>query len=233
VDDDLALLPERLAAVRGRIAEAARRAGRDPASVTLLAVSKNKPAEAIRAALRAGQVDFGENYAQELEQKAKEVADESAVTRPRFHFIGRLQRNKVKHVVTIAATIQSVDRAELAEEIDRRAQAAGRKVSVLAEVTFGEANKGGVELDALAKLVDAIRAKGSLELRGLMTVPPDVDAPEEARRYFAAVRTWRDQNAPDLRELSMGMSHDFEIAIEEGATMVRIGTAIFGARNYA
>jgi pyridoxal phosphate enzyme (YggS family) len=231
VEDDLQLLPGRLEAVRARVAEAARRAGRAPESVTLLAVTKGKPVEAIRAALAAGQRDFGENYAQELEQKARELANESPA--PRFHFIGQLQRNKVKQVVPSVATIQSVDRGELAAEIDKRAQALGLKVGVFAEVGFGEANKGGVELEALRPLVDAIRSKPALELRGLMTVPPDVDDPEEARPYFAAVRAWRDQHAPDLRELSMGMSHDFEVAIEEGATIVRVGTAIFGARHVA
>jgi pyridoxal phosphate enzyme (YggS family) len=231
VDDDLALLPERLAGVRRRVDEAARRAGRAPESVKLLAVSKGKPAEAIRAALRAGQIEFGENYAQELEAKAKELANEKPA--PEFHFIGQLQRNKVAKVIPFATMIHAVDRAELAAEIDKRASSAGLKIEVLIEVGFGEANKGGVELRLLGALVEAIRAMPSLSLKGLMTVPPEVEKADDARRFFAAVRTWRDANAPDLGELSMGMSHDFEVAIEEGATMVRVGTAIFGARHYA
>jgi PLP dependent protein len=232
VDEDLSLLPARLEAVRARIGEAARRAGRPAESVTLLAVSKGKPADSIRAALAAGQIDFGENYAQELEQKAGELA--SGRPAPRFHFIGQLQRNKVGKVVPLVEVIHTVDRLELAREIDKRATVAGKRARVLLEVNVGgEANKGGCAPNALAALLAAMRSLPSLEVRGLMTVPPEVDAPEDARAYFAALRALRDQHAPDLPELSMGMSHDFEVAIEEGATIVRVGTAIFGARHYA
>ncbi|HVY44933.1 MAG TPA: YggS family pyridoxal phosphate-dependent enzyme [Minicystis sp.] len=228
---DLAGLAARLDAVRARIAAAAARAGRSPSDVTLLAVSKGQPVEALRAALDAGQLDFGENYAQELE--AKHAALGPAADGARFHFIGRLQRNKVAKVIAIARVVHAVDRAELAQEISRRAAAAGLVVRVFAEVNVGgEASKGGCAPAELGALLDAMRALPALEIGGLMTIPPEVDTPEAARPYFAALRALRDAHGGPsaLPGLSMGMSHDFEIAVEEGATIVRVGTAIFGAR---
>ena len=221
----------RLAEVRGRIDEAAARAGRAPGAVRLLAVSKNKPPEAIRAAYAAGQREFGENYAQELAEKAEALRDLDGIA---WHFIGRLQRNKARQVVQVAQAVHTVDRAELAAELGKRAAAAGKRVRVLVEVSVsGEASKGGCAPGELAAVLAAVAAEPSLEAVGLMTVPPDTDDPEGARPFFAALRALRDQHggAASLPELSMGMTHDFAVAIAEGATIVRVGTAIFGARG--
>jgi hypothetical protein len=225
----------RLAAVRERIAAAARRAGRDPAGVTLVGVSKRVPAERVAAAVAAGLTDAGESFVQEARAKLPAIAALGA--RPRWHLVGRLQRNKARDAVRLFDCIHGVDRAELAEELSRRAQAEGRRVEVLLQVNLtGEPQKGGAPADALPALVAACAALPGLALRGLMTVPAADADPEAARPVFAALRALRDRllDAPggeDLRELSMGMSHDFEVAIEEGATMVRVGTALFGARG--
>jgi pyridoxal phosphate enzyme (YggS family) len=224
-------LAERLLAVRSGIAEAAVRAGRPEGSVRLIAVSKTKPPEAIRAAYAAGQRDFGENYAQELAEKAAALRDLDGIA---WHFIGRLQRNKAKQVVAAARVVHTVDRAELAAEIGKRAAAGGAKVRALVEVNVsGEASKGGCAPEALGDVLAAIRAEPSLEAVGLMTIPPDTPDPEGARPFFAALRALRDRHGGPaaLPELSMGMTHDFPVAIAEGATWVRIGTAIFGARS--
>jgi hypothetical protein len=219
-------LAARLAAVRQRIDAAARAAGRDPAGVSLVAVSKGQPPEAIRAAYAAGQRVFGENYAQELVRKAAALADLPDLA---WHFIGRLQRNKARDVAPRVTMVEAVDREDLARELDRRAAAAGRTLDVLVEVNVGgEASKGGAEPGEVGALVAAIRGMKHLALRGLMTIPPEVDAPEAARPFFARLRALAAPHG--LAELSMGMSHDFEAAIGEGATMVRVGTAIFGAR---
>ncbi len=220
----------RLSDVKRRIEEATARAGRPPGAVRLLAVSKGKPPEAIRAAYAAGQRAFGENYAQELAQKAAALADLPGLE---WHFIGRLQRNKVKQVVQAARTIHTVDRADLAAEIGKRAAAAAVKVRVLVEVNVsGEASKGGCAPADLGAVLAAIRAAPSLEPIGLMTIPPESEDPAAARPFFAALRALRDAHGgvAALPELSMGMTHDFPIAVEEGATLVRVGTAIFGAR---
>src|SRR6185369_17492318 len=192
--------------------------------------SKSKPAEAIRAAYEAGQRDFGENYVQELEEKARALADLAGIT---WHAIGRLQRNKVKNVVRVARVVHAVDREDLAAEIGKRAAAAGARVRVLVEVNVsGEASKGGCAPAELGGLLAAIARFPSLEAAGLMTIPPETEDPEAARPVFAALRALRDAHggAAALPDLSMGMTHDFPIAIEEGATLVRVGTAIFGAR---
>jgi hypothetical protein len=218
----------RLEEVRARIAEAAARAGR-PGAVRLLAVSKNKPAEAIRAAYAAGQREFGENYAQELAQKAEALRDLDGIV---WHFIGRLQRNKARQVAAIARVVHTVDRVELATELGKRAPA-GVRLRVLVEVNVsGETSKGGCAPGELGAVLAAIHAAPSLEAAGLMTIPPDTEDPGEARPFFAALRALRDAHggAAALPELSMGMTHDHVVAIEEGATLVRIGTAIFGAR---
>jgi pyridoxal phosphate enzyme (YggS family) len=218
--------------VRESIAAAAGRSGRDPASITLVAVSKTKPAADIAAALQAGQVHFGENYAQELQSKHEELGEG-----PQFHFIGHLQRNKAKLVVGRTALIETVDSLRLAEAIDRRAAAASLSVPVLLEVNVGgEWSKSGLAAEGAAELLAQVRELPHLEPRGLMCIPPFVE-PDEARPYFEQLRTLGEALArdsglgADFGELSMGMSHDFEAAIEEGATIVRVGTAIFGARG--
>lgn len=221
-------IAERLALVRERVAQAAIRAGRRPESVRLLAVSKTKPAEMVRAAYEAGQREMGENYAQELTAKAAALSDLGDV---RWHLIGPLQRNKVKQVVGVVALVHTVDRVAIAEEIDKRAAAIGRVVPVLLEVNVsGEASKAGCPPEEAPALAAAVRAMPHVELRGLMTIPPDTEDREAARPFFRRLRELRDRIGGDLPELSMGMSHDFEIAVEEGATIVRVGTAIFGAR---
>lgn len=202
---------------------ACRRAGRDPSSVTLLAVSKGQPIEAIEAAARAGQRFFAENYAQELERKVAALRGDV-----RWHFVGGLQRNKVSKIVGLAVMIQTLDREPLAAEIDRRAAAAGIVQEVLVQVNIGsEAQKSGVTPDALGDLVARVNALPRVRCRGLMAIPPLDDEP---RPHFRALRDLAASHG--LGELSMGMSSDFEAAIEEGATMVRVGTAIFGPRNY-
>jgi hypothetical protein len=208
-----------LAAVQDRVAAAAARAGREPAEITLIGASKTVPAERIAAALDAGLTDVGENRAQELVAKAPVLA--ARPDPPRWHFVGRLQRNKVASLVPWVTCWHSVDRPELAEAIARRAPGA----RVLVEVNLGEEPaKGGCAPAELPALVDRLRSQ-DLDVVGLMTVAPQAGDP---RGWFAALR---ELGAPlGLAELSMGMSGDFEAAIEEGATMVRVGRAIFGAR---
>ncbi len=216
--------------MRGRIEEAAKRAGRPDRDVRLIAVSKTKPAEAIRAAYAAGQRDFGENYVQELVEKADALRDLTAI---RWHAIGQLQRNKAKFVARVATLVHAVDRADLAAELGKRAAAESRTIDVLIEVNVaGEATKGGCPPGDVGRVLDAIAKEPSLRARGLMTMAPFFDDAELARPSFAALRELRERHggAAALPELSMGMSHDFVVAIEEGATLVRVGTAIFGAR---
>jgi pyridoxal phosphate enzyme (YggS family) len=231
---DARAIQERLAAVGDRLRAAAVRVGRDPAGVALVAVSKHHPAAAVRAAYDAGQRRFGENYGQELRDKAAALTGLPGLT---WHFIGPLQRNKVKYVVGTAALVQSVDSLELLDELEHRAAARGIDVDCLVEVNIaGEATKSGVDLEEVAELLDGFAPRPHLRCRGLMTMPPFVDDPEEARPYFRALRELRDRLAAtprrgvELAELSMGMTQDFEVAVEEGATIVRVGTAIFGAR---
>lgn len=212
-----------LAEVRERIERACARAGRSPGDVALVAVSKVHPASAVREAYEAGQRLFGENYVQELVDKAESLADLRDL---RWHFIGHLQRNKVKQVLGVGAVVETVDSARLAIEIDKRASA---PVEVLLQVNVaGEAQKSGCDAGELAALIEEVRARPRLVLRGLMTIPPLGEAPEASRRFFARLRELGEEHG--LRELSMGMSADLEVAIEEGATIVRVGTAIFGAR---
>jgi hypothetical protein len=219
---------EQLAEVRASIAGAARDAARDPAGVRLIAVSKGQPASAIREAFDAGQRDFGENYAQELSAKARALADLAI----RWHFIGHLQRNKVKDVLANADVVHTIDRAALADEISKRAT---RDVDVLLEVNVAaEPQKPGAALADVAALADHVATLPRLRLVGLMTVPPDVDDPREARPHFEALRAALDavraRGHASAVELSMGMSHDYAVAIAAGATWVRVGTAIFGPR---
>lgn len=230
MSDEQTGIAARLADVRRQIDEAAAKAGR-AGGVRLLAVSKTKPPEAIRAAYAAGQRDFGENYAQELAQKAEALRDLDGLV---WHFIGRLQRNKAKQVIEAARAVHTVDRVELAHELGKRAAARGATIDALVEVSVsGEASKGGCAPDDLGRVLDAVRGEPSLRAVGLMTIPPETDDPEGARPFFAALRELRDRHggASALPELSMGMTHDFRVAIEEGSTIVRVGTAIFGARG--
>lgn len=228
--NDFDRIPERLAMVRAQIAEAARRAGRPIDSVRLVAVSKTKPAEAIRIAYAAGQRDFGENYVQELVDKAKVLDDLPDL---RWHFIGSLQRNKAKPATNLSAMIHTVDRDELVVELDKRAFSRGKPLDVLIEVNVGdETSKSGAALENLPKLLENARNAKNLRVKGLMAIPPFLDDPEAVRPYFVKLRTLRDAHGgpAELPELSMGMSHDCHVAIAEGATLVRVGTAIFGSR---
>lgn len=227
---DGAPLARALAEVRERIEAACARAGRDPSSVGLVAVTKTVSAEGVRLALAAGQRDFGENRAQEALAKIPEVGEGA-----RWHFIGHLQKNKARHVVGRFERIHSVDGPDLARELDRRAEAAGVRQRVLVQVNLsGEETKSGTSEAGALSLVEAVAAAPSLDLRGLMTIPPPVDRPAENRPFFAALRELRDRCEArvgiPLPELSMGMTDDFEVAVEEGATWVRVGRAIFGER---
>lgn len=213
--------------VRARIANACARAGRDPASVRLIAVSKLHPVEAIREAYAAGQRDFGENYVQELVGKAEALKDLPDL---RWRLIGHLQRNKAKELTRVRCAIDSVDSVRLAETLNERAARDGAIVDVMLQVNVAsEPQKSGALLNDVPVLIERVRALSNLKLHGLMTIPPDVEDPAQSRAHFAALRALAEQH--QLRELSMGMSADVEVAIEEGSTMVRVGTAIFGARR--
>ncbi|MBF5041451.1 YggS family pyridoxal phosphate-dependent enzyme [Aggregicoccus sp. 17bor-14] len=223
-DAEVQALAGRLSEVRARIAAACARAGRAPSEVTLVAVSKLKPALAVRAAYAAGQRDFGENYAQELRDKAQEL---SALSGLRWHAIGPLQTNKVKYVARAACAFHALDRLEVAEELSRRRLEAPLPCYV--ELNLGaEATKGGLSPDALPAFLERVRALPGLRVEGLMALPPPTDDAAEARAHFARLRTLAHANG--LRGLSMGTTHDFELAVEEGATLVRVGTALFGER---
>jgi pyridoxal phosphate enzyme (YggS family) len=226
-------IPERLARVRDRIANAARRVRRDPDSVRLVAISKTFPAADIRAAAAAGQRDFGENRVQEGLQKIGETADLHLT----WHLVGHLQSNKARKAGASFDVIHSVDDPELLVRLDQAAAEAGRRTELLVQVDMaGEATKHGARPEDLRAIFDAGRGCAAARVRGLMLLPPAVASPEEARPFFTALRRLRDELVAQgvgegmLSELSMGMSHDFEIAVEEGATMVRVGSAIFGVR---
>ena len=210
--------------VRERLARAAERAGRRPDDVLLIAVSKTVEVERIRAAVAAGVVALGENRVQEAKGKVAELGRAAA-----WHLIGHLQTNKVKDALDLFDLIHSLDRLELARELERRAAAQGRVADALLQVNVAaEASKGGVAPDAVGETLDLIGKLGHVRVRGLMTIPPEVERAEESRPWFRRLRELAERHG--LPELSMGMSGDFEVAIEEGATMVRVGTAIFGPR---
>ena len=222
-----------LADIRARIASAAQSAGRDPSSVRLIAVSKTFPLDAVREAYDAGQREFGENRVQEGLQKIERSADLSI----RWHLLGHLQTNKARKAASAFAMIQSVDSVELLQKLDRGATDEGRTPELLIQVDLaGETTKFGSPPDEVPRIFEAATACRAARVVGLMTLPPLPDTPEDARRWFRQLRELRDgwvaSGVPSamLRELSMGMSGDFEVAIQEGATMVRVGTAIFGAR---
>jgi pyridoxal phosphate enzyme (YggS family) len=230
---DSIALESRLSDVRERIARAASRAKRDPASIRLVAVSKTFPADYVRVAAAAGQVDFGENKVQEGLSKMAETSDLPL----RWHLIGHLQSNKAKQAVAFHA-IQSIDSNSLLQKVDHAAANAGRTIEALVQVDLArEPTKYGVDPQDLRALLDVADVCKAVRVKGLMLLPPAVDDPEGARPYFSALRTLRDdlvregRDPSTLAELSMGMSHDFEVAVEEGATLVRIGSAIFGART--
>jgi len=219
----------RLAKINGAIAEAAQRAGRDPAVVELIAVSKTQPVEAVQEAMRAGITRFGENKVQEARAKIEELG--CGV----WHLIGHLQSNKAREAVRLFDSIDSVDRSELAVEINHRADALGKIQNVLLQVNIArESTKYGCTPETARALAEEMNALPRLCLRGLMTIAPYAPEPEKSRPHFAALRQLRDQIEADtglrLPVLSMGMSGDFSVAIEEGSTCLRIGTALFGER---
>ncbi len=218
--------------IRQRVAMACERAGRDPKEIKILGASKKQPPEKILAAYEAGLRIIGENYVQEARNKREALIDLDL----EWHFIGRLQTNKAKQAVKIFDIIETVDRAAIAKGLSRHAERLGRLLPVLIEVNIGqEDTKAGVAPGELFYLVELILSLPGLELRGLMTMPPYLEDPEGVRPYFAKLRELLEKlktkfpEAP-LSELSMGMSHDFEVAVEEGATIIRVGTALFGPR---
>ena len=230
-----AVIADNLVAVRGRIARAATRAGRRPDVITLIAVSKTFPAEHVRAAHVAGQLDFGENKVQEALQKIEETA---ALPSLRWHLIGHLQSNKARKVVSPFAVIHSIDSVDLLRRVDQAAEASGTRPEILVQVDLaGEHTKFGAPLEGARRVLDAALEARAVRVAGLMLLPPWNEDQEQTRPWFRQLRELRDEwisrgiPADALRHLSMGMSHDFEAAIEEGATMVRVGTAIFGRRT--
>ncbi|MDH7516196.1 MAG: YggS family pyridoxal phosphate-dependent enzyme [Bacteroidota bacterium] len=224
-------LKQNMADVRERVRTSCARAGREVESVRLIAVTKTVPPEWINQAISLGITDVGENRVQEYLSKRDSLLPHT------FHFIGRLQRNKVRHILPYCAWIHSVDSLRLAEEIQHRAESAGLRVNILLEVNVsGEESKGGIPPQKVVELADGVLSMPNIECRGLMTVPEASDDPESVRPAFRMLRLLLEElrrryPGRPLTELSMGMSADFETAIEEGATMVRLGTAIFGPRS--
>ena len=226
------LIAANLERVRERIARAAERTGRRADEITIVAVSKTFPAEAIRTAHEAGLRHFGENRVQEWELKQPKVADLDAT----WHLIGHLQSNKARRAAKLFDRVDSVDSIELARKLDAFAAEEAKRMAVLIEVHLGgEETKSGVAEGELLALAEAIAGLTNLELLGLMTIPPYFEEPGHVRPYFRKLRELRDElsgrTGKELRVLSMGMSHDFEAAIEEGATEIRVGTALFGGRQ--
>ncbi|MFW6387458.1 MAG: YggS family pyridoxal phosphate-dependent enzyme [Thermodesulfobacteriota bacterium] len=226
-------ISERLAQIRKRMEEACARCRRDPGSVELIAVSKKKPAAMIDAAAQAGQHLFGESYVQEFCDKETEVTEDV-----RWHFIGALQSNKVKYLRGRVEMIHAVDRLSLAREINKQWGKIDSTIDVLIQVNLaGEQSKAGVAPDAARSLVEQVAEFPHLRIKGLMTLPPAVENPEDVRPWFSQLRELAHEidtlklPGVSMHTLSMGMSHDFEVAIEEGATLIRVGTAIFGARE--
>ena len=230
----MSAIADRLAGIRARIDAAARSAGRNPSSVRLVAVSKTFPIEAVREAYAAGQRDFGENRVQEALQKMGNSADLDI----RWHLLGHLQTNKARKAGPAFASIHSIDSLELLQKIDAAAAEAGRAPELLIQVDLaGEATKFGAAPGEVPRILEAAASCRAARVTGLMTLPPVPESPDDARPWFqklCALRgEWLASGVPPslLRELSMGMSADFEVAIQEGSTMVRVGTAIFGSRH--
>lgn len=225
-----ASMADRLAGVRARVEAAAKRAGRSPNDVLVVVVSKTWPADVCLEAIEAGAAVLGENRAQEFRDKYMVLKERAA-----WHFVGNVQTNKVRHIVGAARLIHSVDRFGLAEAIDKRARSLDIVQDVLVEVNVsGEASKNGTEPERAEELITEIVALPGIAVRGLMTMPPMTADPEDSRPYFKELVAMRDSIAegnPEVQQLSMGMTRDFEVAIEEGATIVRIGEAIFGPRG--
>jgi pyridoxal phosphate enzyme (YggS family) len=226
-------IADNIANIKSRIASAAKRVGRDPSSVRLVVVTKTVDPERIREAAAAGALILGENRVQEAKEKIERLGSISS-----WHLIGHLQTNKAKHAVKLFDMIHSVDTLELAGEIDKQAAKIGKVQDVLIEVRIaGEAAKAGTAIEDAADLIKAAAKLKNISVKGLMTIPPFLDDPEKVRSYFSKLRELATNIAHErianvsMQELSMGMSNDFEVAIEEGATMVRVGTAIFGVRN--
>lgn len=220
-------IAEGLAQVRHQIGEACRRASRPVEEVTLLAVSKTFPPAAVLAAREAGQLDFGESRQQEGSEKVAELPADL-----RWHFIGKLQRNKVRKVLPDFPVIHSIDSLRLATHVDRVAGELGLQPEVYIELNLaGEESKGGFRVGEFEEALPELRGLSQLRLRGLMVIPPAVDDPEESRPWYRQARELRDRLLPGAG-LSMGMSGDYEVAIEEGSTVVRVGSAIFGPREY-
>jgi len=220
-------------AIIQRIASAAGRAGRDPLSIKLMAVTKTVEPERIGRAIDAGLTMLGENYVQEAKDKIAIIGNAA-----QWHMIGHLQTNKAKYAVKLFDCVHSVDRLELAQELDKRVGQIKRKLNILIEVNSGEESKSGVEREQALELVRQVAVLPGLAICGLMTMAPYSDNPEDSRPYFKALRDLRDEinragiAGVRMEELSMGMTDDFEVAIEEGATIIRVGRAIFGQRHY-
>ena len=231
IEHTMGVIEENLLKVKERIADAATRVGRDPAQITLIAVSKTVETERIREAIAAGITTFGENYVQEARTKIDEIGQ----TGLQWHFIGHLQTNKAKYAVRLFDLIHAVDSSKVAKELDKRAAASGKVMDCLIEVNISqEESKFGITSEYTRALAQEMTKLKNISLKGLMTMPPYFDDPEPSRPYFIALRKLQEKIGQDgipLPELSMGMSTDFEVAIEEGATMVRVGTAIFGERS--
>ena len=224
-------IAERLFAQQERLRKAAQEHGRDPRGIKLIAVSKRHSVEAIRAAYAAGQRDFGENYVQELLDKAQQLSELTDIV---WHMIGHLQSNKARHVAPLAHAVHTVSSVSLALELGKRARGRSAALRTLVEVNVsGEESKSGCTPTELPQVLEAIEAEPSLQLAGLMTMPPFDEDPALTRPHFEHLRGLREEHGGALRlpELSMGMSHDMEVAIAAGSTMVRIGTAIFGERS--
>lgn len=226
-------ISDNLKRVREKIAEAVSKVGRNSQDVQLVAVSKTVDVKRIKQAIEAGATILGENYIQEARQKIEELGQNV-----RWDFIGHLQSNKVKHAVELFEMIHSVDRLSLAQEINKAAEKKNKQVRILVQVNIsGEEAKSGIDPGGVISLVREIAFLPNLSLEGLMTMPPYFDDPEDARPYFVSLRELRDKilmegiEGVGLNELSMGMSGDFDVAIEEGSTLIRVGTAIFGERN--
>ncbi|HKS09335.1 MAG TPA: YggS family pyridoxal phosphate-dependent enzyme [Pyrinomonadaceae bacterium] len=234
--DQIEGLAARFASVKARVAAAAEQCGRDPSGVSLIAISKTHPASVIKEVIELGATDLGENRVQEAETKIPEVGQKGA----RWHLVGHLQANKARKALGLFDVIHSLDSIELARRLDRLCAEIGREsLPLLIQIDLGhEETKSGVDEKELPQLIETVQQLERLELIGLMTLPPFFEDPKQARPYFRRLRELRDELAGKgafgerSGELSMGMTHDFAVAIEEGATMVRIGTAIFGERGH-
>lgn len=237
----MSAVKENLLRVMERIERAARKAGRDPKEINLVAVSKTVEVARIKEAIEAGVSILGENYIQEAQKKIEEIGRPACTERfgegrpLSWHFIGHLQSNKAKYAIRLFDMIHSLDSHPLVEELNHRAEQANRVINVMIEVNLSkETTKFGTDEDRVLNLAGKIQTLQHLSLEGLMTMPPYFDSPEMSRPYYIALRELKERMVKEgipMKELSMGMSHDFEIAIEEGATYVRVGTAIFGLRK--